>query len=169
VNVALAVLATLIAVAIVLWVAANLATAEKRLLYRPHRLYGSGDPDFRRALGILLGPPLVPGNRITTLINGDRIFPPMLAAIRAAKVSITFETFVFKDEIGCAFCKALSAAARRGVKVCILLDWLGSRSMDAQLLKATRDAGCDLQIYHPPTWFTPRPSEQPHSSQAPDR
>jgi len=153
VNVALAVLATLIAVAIVLWVAANLATAEKRLLYRPHRLYGSGDPDFRRALGILLGPPLVPGNRITTLINGDRIFPPMLAAIRAAKVSITFETFVFKDEIGCAFCKALSAAARRGVKVCILLDWLGSRSMDAQLLKATRDAGCDLQIYHPPTWL----------------
>jgi cardiolipin synthase len=39
------------------------------------------------------------------------------------------------------------------VNVCILLDWMGSRGMDAKLLDATRDAGCDLQIYHPPTWF----------------
>ena len=152
-TIALAVLVTLLATALVLWIGANLATAEKRLLYRPRRLYTSKDPDFRRALGILLGPPLVAGNHVTTLINGDRIFPPMLAAIRSAQVSITFETFVFRDPIGCEFCEALSAAAKRGVKVCILLDWLGSRGMDAKLLDATRDAGCDLQIYHPPTWF----------------
>ena len=151
--VALAVLATILAGAIVLWIGANLATAEKRLLYRPRRLYTSDDPDFRRALGILLGPPLVPGNHVTTLINGDRIFPAMLTAIREAKVSIAFETFVFRDQIGCEFCTALSDAARRGVNVCILLDWLGSRGMDAKLLEATREAGCDVQLYHPPTWF----------------
>ena len=151
--VALAVLATVLAGAIVLWIGANLATAEKRLLYRPRRLYTSDDPDFRRALGILLGPPLVPGNHVTTLINGDRIFPAMLTAIREAKVSIAFETFVFRDQIGCEFCTALSDAARRGVNVCILLDWLGSRGMDAKLLEATREAGCDVQLYHPPTWF----------------
>jgi cardiolipin synthase A/B len=153
VTVAFSILATLIGVAIVLWIGANLATAEKRLLYRPRRLYTSADPDFRRALGILLGPPLVSGNRITTLINGDRIFPPMLAAIRAARVSVNFETFVFKDPIGCEFCEALSAAARRGVKVNVLLDWMGSRSMDTKLLDAARKAGCDVQIYHAPTWF----------------
>ena len=153
VTIAFSILATLTAIGIVLWIGANLATAEKRLRYRPRRIYTSADPDFRRALGILLGPPLVSGNRITTLINGDRIFPPMLAAVRAAKVSVTFETFVFKDQIGCEFCEALSAAARRGVKVQVLLDWLGSRSMDTKLLDATRKAGCDLQIYHPPTWF----------------
>jgi cardiolipin synthase len=153
VNIALAILATLMAAGAVLWIGANLATAEKRLLYRPRRLYTSADADFRRALGVLLGPPLLPGNHITTLINGDRIFPPLLAAIGSAQVSVTFETFVFRDDIGCQFCEALSAAARRGVKVCILLDWLGSSSMDAQLLNATRSAGCDLQIYHPPTWF----------------
>ena len=151
--VALAVLATLLAGALVLWIGANLATAEKRLLYRPRRLYTSDDPDFRRALGILLGPPLVPGNHVTTLINGDRIFPAMLTAIREARVSIAFETFVFRDQIGCEFCTALSDAARRGVNVCILLDWLGSRGMDAKLLEATREAGCDVQLYHPPTWF----------------
>lgn len=152
-NTIAAVLATLLVGITALWVGANLATTEKRLLYRPRRLYTSGDPDFRRALGILLGPPLVRGNRVTTLINGDRIFPPMLAAIRAAKVSVTFETFVIRDQIGSTFCEALSAAAQRGVTVCILLDWLGSRGMDAKLLEATRKAGCDLQLYHPPTWF----------------
>jgi cardiolipin synthase A/B len=152
-NIVAAVLATLLVGVAALWIGANLSTAEKRLLYRPKRLYTSGDPDFRRALGILLGPPLVSGNRITTLINGDRIFPPMLAAIRAAKTSVTFETFVFRDQIGCDFCEALSAAAQRGVTVCILLDWMGSRGMDANLLEATRKAGCDLQLYHPPTWF----------------
>ena len=152
-NIIAAVLATLLVGIAALWVGANLATTEKRLLYRPRRLYTSGDPDFRRALGILLGPPLVPGNRVTTLINGDRIFPPMLAAIRAAKISVTFETFVIRDPIGGDFCEALAAAAERGVSVCILIDWLGSRGMDPQLIEATRKAGCDLQLYHPPTWF----------------
>jgi cardiolipin synthase A/B len=152
-NIIAAVLATSLVGIAALWIGANLSTAEKRLLYRPKRLYTSGDPDFRRALGILLGPPLVSGNRVTTLINGDRIFPPMLAAIRAAKISVTFETFVFRDQIGRDFCEALSEAAQRGVTVCILLDWMGSRGMDANLLEATRKAGCNLQLYHPPTWF----------------
>ena len=152
-SIVAAVLATLLVGIAALWIGANLSTAEKRLLYRPKRLYTSGDPDFRRALGILLGPPLVSGNRVTTLINGDRIFPAMLAAIRAAKTSVTFETFVFRDQIGCEFCEALAAAAQRGVSVCILLDWMGSRGMDANLLEATRKAGCNLQLYHPPTWF----------------
>lgn len=151
--IALAILVTLSTAAIALWVGANLATTEKRLLYQPRRLYASSDADFRHALGILLGPPLVAGNRITTLINGDRIFPPMLEAIRGAAVSITLETFVLRDAIGAQFCEALSAAARRGVKVHILLDWLGSRGVDAALLAATRNAGCDVQLYHELSWY----------------
>ena len=50
----------------------------------------------------------VAGNRVTTLINGDRIFPPMLEAIRSAAVSITFETFVFATR-----------SARSSVKPCL--------------------------------------------------
>jgi len=122
VSIALAILITLLVSALTLYIGANLATSEKRLLYRPRRLYTSGDADFKRALGILLGPPLLCGNRVTTLINGDQIFPPMLAAIRDATVSVTFETFVFRDAIGAEFCAALSDAARRGAKVHILLD-----------------------------------------------
>ena len=146
-------LITLVVAAFTLWLGANLSTAEKRLLYRPRRLYTSKDPDFRKALGILLGPPLIAGNHVTTLVNGDQIFAAMLAAIRGARVNLTFETFVFKDDIGAQFCEALSAAARRGVKVHILLDWLGSSGMDAQILEATRTAGCELEIYHRLSWY----------------
>jgi cardiolipin synthase len=144
---------TLLVTAFVLWIGANLATTEKRLLYRPRRLYTSGDADFRRALGILLGPPLVPGNKISTLVNGVQIYPAMINAIRTAQTNITFETFVFRDEIGATFVNELSNAARRGVHVHMLLDWLGSRTMDSSMLAAAREAGCDVQIYHPPSWY----------------
>jgi cardiolipin synthase len=147
------VLSTLLVAALVLAIGANVATTEKRLLYRPRRLYTSGDADFRRALGILLGPPLVAGNRITTLVNGAEIYPAMLEAIRAARTNITFETFVFRDGVGATFVEELSAAARRGVEVRMLLDWLGSRTMDQHLLQAARAAGCDLHVYHPPSWY----------------
>jgi cardiolipin synthase len=147
------VLTTLFVTALVLWIGANIATTEKRLLYRPRRLYTSGDADFRRALGILLGPPLLPGNKITTLVNGTQIYPAMLNAIRTAQTNITFETFVFRDAIGATFVDELSNAARRGVQVHMLLDWLGSRTMDSSLLAAARAAGCDVQIYHPPSWY----------------
>jgi cardiolipin synthase len=144
---------TLLCTAFVAWIAVNVATAEKRLLYRPRRLYTSGDADFRRALGILLGPPLVAGNRVTTLVNGVEIYPAMIEAIRLAKTNITFETFVFRDGPGAMFVHELSAAARRGVKVHMLLDWLGSRTMESSLLDAARAAGCDVHLYHPPSWF----------------
>ena len=147
------VIVTLLVTALVIAIGANLATTEKRLLYRPRRLYTSGDADFRRALGILLGPPLVAGNRITSLVNGTQIYPAMLNAIRTAQTNITFETFVFRDSIGATFVSELSNAARRGVQVHMLLDWLGSRTMDSNLLAAARAAGCDLHLYHPPSWY----------------
>jgi cardiolipin synthase len=144
---------TLLTAALVLALAINLATAEKRLLYRPRRLYTSSDADFRRALGVLLGPPLVAGNEVTTLINGGQIFPAMLDAINAAEVSVTFETFVFRDDIGELFCQALASAAGRGLRVQVLLDWLGSRTMSPATLGAIRDAGADVELYHAPSWF----------------
>jgi cardiolipin synthase A/B len=147
------VLTTLLVGALILAVGANLRTTEKRLLYRPRRLYTSGDADFRRALGILLGPPLVAGNRISSLVNGEQIYAAMLNAIRTAQTNITFETFVFRDGIGAQFVEELANAARRGVQVHMLLDWLGSRTMDSGLLAAARAAGCDVQIYHPPSWY----------------
>jgi cardiolipin synthase A/B len=147
------VLVTLLLTAVVGLLLVNMATAEKRLARKPVHLYGSRDPDFRRALGVLLGPPILPGNRVETLINGEQIFPAMLEAIAAARVSVCFETFIFRDEIGSRFCEALSAAAKRGVKVHMLLDWAGSRRMDEKLIQNVARAGANIELYHELTWF----------------
>ena len=139
--------------ALLAWfIAANVALPERRLSRRPARLYGSSDGDFRRAFGVLLGPSILPGNRITTLLNGDRIFPAMLEAIDAAEASITFETFIFRDAIASRFVRHLSAAARRGVKVHVLLDWVGAKAVAPDDLAALRAAGAEVELYHPPVW-----------------
>lgn len=146
-------LLTLVITALAFLVGVNLATAEKRLQRIPRRLYTSEDPDFRRALGVLLGPPILSGNHVTTLVNGDRIFPAMLDAIRSARVSVCFETFIFRDEIGAEFCRALTEAAQRGARVHVLLDWLGARSIDRGLLEPASRAGARVEFYHEPSWY----------------
>jgi cardiolipin synthase len=139
--------------ALAIFIGANIVTAEKRLRRRPKSLYTSADIDFRRALGVLLGPAILPGNHVRILMNGDDTFPAMLEAIESARASITFESFIFRDAIGGKFCKALTDAARRGVRVHILLDWIGSRTMDQGLLEATKKAGAQVRIYHELSWY----------------
>jgi len=135
----------------VLW--ANLGSNEKKIERRLERLYSLEDPRFTQELGALLGPPLVDGNRLRALLNGDQIFPPMLAAIRAAKQTITFETYIYwSGDIGREFVEALSERARAGVKVHVLLDWVGSAKMDKPLLDALKAAGVQVERYHPPSW-----------------
>ncbi|MBC7781665.1 MAG: cardiolipin synthase [Proteobacteria bacterium] len=128
--------------------------SEKRIERRVPRFYGSSERDFARAMGTLLGPSIVPGNRVEVLHNGDEIFPAMLEAIEGARVSITFETFIYwSGEIGAQFARALAARARAGVAVHILLDWVGSRSFEDSLFEEMREAGAEINRYHPLHWY----------------
>jgi cardiolipin synthase len=112
-------------------------------------------PQFVRSMGVLLGPALVEGNRAETLLNGDEIFPAMLAAIRGAKKTITFETYIYwSGSIGKEFAEALSERARNGVKVHVLLDWIGTQKMDGALLDEMKKSGIEIQKYHPIRWYT---------------
>jgi hypothetical protein len=78
--------------------ALNFMPSEKQIETRLSRQYDSNDPQFRRSLGVLLGPPILEGNKIEVLLNGDQIFPSMLEAIRSAKKTITFETYIYWSE-----------------------------------------------------------------------
>ena len=134
----------------------NLTTREEKQVRRQveHR-YPVSDPQFLRAMGSLLGPPLLEGNRVETLLNGDQIFPAMLAAIRSAKKTITFETYIYwSGDVGRAFADALAERARAGVRVHILLDWVGSQKMDASLLEEMERAGAQIRRYHGLHWYT---------------
>ena len=72
--------------------------------------------------------PLVYGNRLTPLINGDEAYPRMLEAIAGARHSITLSTYIFNnDAVGRDFARSLGAAVRRGAAVRVLVDAVGLR------------------------------------------
>jgi cardiolipin synthase len=132
----------------------NLSAGEKRVSHRIEHLYPVDHPQFYQAMGMLLGPDIVRGNRVTALMNGDEIFPAMLEAIRGAKKTVLFETFIYwSGEIGDEFAKALSERARAGVEVRVLLDWVGSIKVDRNLRQQMKDAGVEVHRFHPLRWY----------------
>jgi cardiolipin synthase len=149
-HLGLAILATLALTLIVV----NLAEGEKKIDRHIESRYGVRDPQFLRAMGVLLGPSILEGNKIEHLENGDRIFPVMLQAIRSAKRTIVFETFIYwSGEVGRAFADALRERAQAGVKVHVLLDWVGSAKMEQKLLEKMREGGVRVERYHEPQWY----------------
>lgn len=79
-------------------------------------------------IGKVVEKPLVPGNRLQILENGDEAYPAMLAAIDGATKSISFCTYIFDyDEWGRRFAHAFGRAVARGVEVRVLIDDAGAR------------------------------------------
>jgi cardiolipin synthase len=149
----------LVAATFVLTVAAtllvlNFTGGEKKIDEQVRREYALQDAQFQRALGVLLGPPITAGNRFEALHNGDRIFPAMLEAIRGARTSLTFETYIYwSGDIGREFAQALSERASAGVKVHVLLDWVGAAKIDEAFLQQMEAAGVQVRKFHKPDWY----------------
>ena len=149
------IIVALVGGAVATLIALNLSSSERKIDHEVRPLYAAGDPQFVRSLGALLGPGIVGGNRVASFLNGDQIFPAMLDAIRSARRTITFETYIYwSGEIGRAFADALSERARAGVRVHVLLDWLGTGKMDQEILDEMEEAGAELCKYHPLRWYT---------------
>jgi len=149
------ILATAGATAAVTLLAVNFSVGEKQITERITHTYTITDPQFQRSMGVLLGPPLVHGNRVDTLVNGREIFPAMLAAIKSARKTVTFETYIYwSGRIGKEFADALADRARSGIRVHVLVDWVGSSRMDSKYLDTMKKAGVEIEKYHPPRWYT---------------
>jgi cardiolipin synthase A/B len=132
----------------------NLTSSPERIEARPSHLYPVADPQFVRSLGVLLGPPFAGGNQVDTLINGDRIFPAMLEAIDSAQQTINFESYIYwSGEVGRRFAESLSARARAGVKVHLLVDWVGSQKMDDESVRMMEEGGVEIRKYRPLHWY----------------
>lgn len=98
----------------------------------------------------LLGTPPTVGNEVRVLRNGDEIFPAMLDAVRAATTSIDFVTFVYwSGDIAIEFAAGLTAAAARGCRVRVLLDAVGARKIDDELIDEMMKAGCEVRWFRP--------------------
>jgi cardiolipin synthase A/B len=147
--------ATIIATLVVVVLVINFHTPEKKVQHQVRHLYAVADPQFEREMGTLLGPAILADNKITALQNGDEIFPAMLKAIRAAQSTINFETYIYwSGRTGEEFAQALIERARAGVKVHLMLDWLGSEKMTPQLLTQMKDAGVEIERYHALHWYS---------------
>ncbi|BCT93434.1 cardiolipin synthase B [Lysobacter helvus] len=132
----------------------NFAKPEKKLERKVEHRFAVHDPQFRREMGVLMGPAIISGNTIKDLNNGAEIFPAMLDAIRGAKKTISFETYIWwEGQIGKEFAAALSERAQAGVKVHVTIDWAGSYNMDETLLKQMQAAGVNVQRYRPLHWY----------------
>jgi cardiolipin synthase len=145
---------TFFATIILVLIVANLMGNEKEIESDVKSLYTVKDPQYLRAMGVLLGPAIMDGNRVEYLENGDQIFPAMLAAIRSAKKTITFETYIYwSGQIGKEFADALRERAQAGVKVHVLLDWVGSIKMEQALIDELKQSGVEVERYHEPAWY----------------
>ena len=149
------VLATVAATLFAVFLVLNLGLGNKKVDQQVESSYTVDDPQFLRTMGVMLGPAILPGNRAETLQNGDRIFPAMLEAIRAARKTISFETYIYwQGTVGKQFADALAERARAGVKVHVMLDWVGSGKIDSAYLKEMEEAGIEVRRYNRPNWYT---------------
>lgn len=140
---------------IVVIVALNFRRPEKEPNHKVERFYDTKDPQFRREMAVLLGPAIVSGNRIQALQNGDQIFPAMLEAIAAAQRTITFETYIYwSGQIGEQFARALIDRARAGVRVHVMLDWVGCDKMSHELVAEMQADGVEVERYHALHWYS---------------
>lgn len=150
-TIAWSVLATLAVVLLVL----NFRKPEKEPHHRVAHHYRIVDPQFRREMSVLLGPAIVSGNRVEALQNGDQIFPAMLQAIRSAQRTITFETYIYwSGDIGEQFAKALIERACSGVRVHVMLDWVGCDKISSALLARMKNGAVEVERYHRVRWYT---------------
>ena len=115
--------------------------------------------EWRRILEGLLGIPATEGNQVEVLRDGVEIFPAMLEAVRAARDTVDFLTFVYwTGEIAHEFAAALCERARAGVRCRVVLDAVGARHLESGLIDAMQEAGV---LVH---WFRPltEPSDLRH-------
>ena len=136
-------------------VAAFLILAQDQVTLKTRSAVGAGEPRHPSYLAGLLGVDLTRGNRYRVLTNGDQIFPAMLNAVRGAKRRISFESYIFKaGDMAEQFTQAFEDAARRGVRVQLVIDAVGGSGIDDEHVKRLESAGCRLAKFNTPSWYS---------------
>jgi len=130
------------------------APADAPLLAAPSALVAapSAGVSFARGLWRVAAADVSSGNHPVLLRDGVAAFEAMLAVMAHARHTLDLECYIFRgnDEVGQPFVQAMLDAAHRGVRVRLLVDWVGGRGTPRRVWKALRAAGVDLRIFSPP-------------------
>lgn len=90
------------------------------------------------------------GNDIKLLINGEEFFPRVFDSIRAAKREVLLETFIIcEDEVGKELQQELIAAAKRGVRIEVMVDDYGTFDLSKTFVSELIEAGVGLHLFDP--------------------
>ena len=106
--------------------------------------------EFLRAAEALTGAPVSWGDDVELLINGDRIFPRYLEAIRNAQETVCLTTYVYwRGDIAHEVADALCERARAGVQCNVIIDALGGIKLERALIDRMLEAGVRLSKFRP--------------------
>jgi len=113
-------------------------------------------PPASRPLATLVGAitksPLIAGNAVDMLVNGDEAYPAMISAIDGARCSVALATYIFdQGQVAGQFIHALARAVRRGVTVRVLIDGVGARYSRPPIVRALREHGIRVAHFLPPS------------------
>jgi cardiolipin synthase len=116
----------------------------------PHRLEAEHLRMLAHVVDRVATRPLVAGNHIQALVNGDETYPAMLAAVENATTSISLATYIFdNDRSGNQFVEALGRAVARGVQVRVLIDDAGARYSWPSIVGKLKRAGVTVARFLP--------------------
>ena len=106
--------------------------------------------EFVPAVASFLNDPVFQGGEATILQNGDAFFAAMLEAIRGARETVNFATYIFEpDNVGREFMEAFKERARAGVEVRLLLDGFGGLKLTKKYRDDLTHAGVKLSRFRP--------------------
>jgi cardiolipin synthase A/B len=109
-----------------------------------------GEPSYFPTQEAYGGAPIVGGNAVEILLNGEQIFPAIVTALKSAKKTITYAQYYYEDgPVARDIAEALAERCRAGIGANVLLDSFGSLSMPGHYVDLMRLSGCHV------TWFRP--------------
>jgi cardiolipin synthase len=101
-----------------------------------------------RAAGSVTDRPMLAGNRVDLLRNGDETYPPMIEAIDGARRSIALASYIFRDDpVGRKIIEALIRAHERGVQVRVLIDGVGGGYFSAPAWRRLKAGGVPAALF----------------------
>jgi cardiolipin synthase A/B len=109
-------------------------------------------------VGAATGEPLLGGNAVDLLVDGDEAYPAMLEAIDGATQSVALMTYIFdRGQVADQFVDALARAVQRGVEVRVLVDGVGARYSRPPIMRTLRARGIAAASFLPPflRWVQP--------------
>jgi cardiolipin synthase len=112
----------------------------------------SPGPSFARGLWRIAAADVSSGNRVRLLRDGPATFDTMLELIGNARQSILLESYIFRSDLtGQRFAEPLLEAAKRGVQVRVIMDWIGSRGTSRGFIAKLRKGSVAVRVFNPPS------------------